>query len=228
MRYLLGRDHIEFQGINNWLSNKKYKSRCPKALSDHLFLLGLRWWSRAKEGWWYKVLCRLPGPQTYLDCYAKPQILEILDSLHGASVFSNVDLKSGYWQVDMESNSINKMAFFTSSDLYEFLRLSFGLKNATAVFRRLMEIVLKDFKRKHCFVYIIDIVVYSRNEAEHLVHLLQVFNSLKEAGLTLSNITQVLTFPCVFRSCRVSQWCEDRSRKSEICQVLRSQSRVEV
>lgn len=49
-----------------------------------------------------------------------------------------------------------------------------------------MEIVLKDFKGKHCFVYIDDTVVYARNEAEHLVHLSQVFSSLQEAGLTLN------------------------------------------
>lgn len=86
----------------------------------------------------------------------------------------------------MESNSIPNTAFVTSSGFYEFLQLPFGLKNAAASFQRLMEIVLKDFKGKHCFVYIDDIVVYSRNEAEHLVHLSQVFSGLQEAGLTLN------------------------------------------
>lgn len=124
--------------------------------------------------------------KTYVDCYPMHQILEILEALHGASDFSTLDLKSGYWQVDMESNSIPNTAFVTSSGFYEFLQLPFGLKNAAAYFQRLMEIVLKDFKGKHCFVYIDDTVVYARNEAEHLVHLSQVFSSLQEAGLTLN------------------------------------------
>ncbi len=77
--------------------------------------------------------------------------------------------KAGYWQVEMEPESIPKTAFTTSSGLYEFLRLPFGLKNSAATFQRLMELVLKDVKGKSCFVYIDDVVVYSKSEEEHLV-----------------------------------------------------------
>lgn len=124
--------------------------------------------------------------KTYLDCYPMPQILEILESLHGATVFSTLDLKSGYWQLGMEPGSIPKTAFVTSSGLYEFLRLPFGLKNSAASFQRLMEIVLKDLKGECCFVYIDDIVVYSKGEEEHLEHLSQVLSCLQKAGLTLN------------------------------------------
>lgn len=124
--------------------------------------------------------------KTYLDAYPMPQISDILESLYGAVVFSTLDLKSGYWQMEMEEDSIQKTAFVTSAGLYEFLRLPFGLKNSAASFQRLMDHVLRELKGKCCFVYIDDVVVYSRNETEHLQHLSLVFKCFHEAGLTLN------------------------------------------
>lgn len=137
--------------------------------------------------------------KTHLDGYPMPQIQEILESLHGASIFSTLDLKSGYWQLEMDPDSIHKTAFVTTTGQFEFLRLPFGLKNSAASFQRLMENVLKDIRAKCCFVYIDDIVVYSENEQEHLQHLDQVFNCLQQAGLTLNLkkcnlVQQSLTF----------------------------------
>lgn len=74
----------------------------------------------------------------------------------------------------------------TAAGQFEFLRLPFDLKNLAASFHRLMEFVLKDIRGKCCFVYIDDIVVYSKNEQEHLPHLDQVFNCLQQSGLTLN------------------------------------------
>ncbi|XP_073808802.1 adenosylhomocysteinase isoform X1 [Danio rerio] len=124
--------------------------------------------------------------KTFLDAYPMPQITDILDSLQGAKVFSTLDLKSGYWQLEMDPASMEKTAFVTASGLYEFSSLPFGLKNAAASFQRLMEQVLRDLKNKCCMVYIDDIIVYSPDVQTHLNHLEQVFHSLHKAGLTLN------------------------------------------
>lgn len=124
--------------------------------------------------------------KTHLDAYPMPQITDILDSLQGAKVFTTLDLKSGYWQVEMDPASVQKTAFITASGLYEFLCLPFGLKNAAASFQRLMEQVLREHKNKCCMVYIDDIIIYSSDIQSHLHHLKQVFQSLHNAGLTLN------------------------------------------
>lgn len=85
-----------------------------------------------------------------------PQISNILESLHGAST---LDLKIGYWQMEMETDSIQKTAFVTSAGLFEFLRLTFGLKNAAASFQRLMNHILRALNGRCCLVYIDDVVV---------------------------------------------------------------------
>lgn len=124
--------------------------------------------------------------KTHLDAYPMPQIVDILESMNGAKVFSTLDLKSGYWQMEMEHSSVEKTAFCTSSGLYEFLCLPFGLKNSAASFQRLMEQVLREHKNKFCLVYIDDIVVYSSSMSTHIEHLQKVFSCLKKAGLSLN------------------------------------------
>ncbi len=124
--------------------------------------------------------------KTPLDSYPMPQIQDILESLHGATVFSTLDLKSGYWQMEMDPDSVQKTAFVTSAGLYEFQRLPFGLKNAAASFQRLMESGLRELKGKCCMIYIDDVVIYSKSEQEHFQHIQQVFQCLSKAGLTLN------------------------------------------
>ena len=119
------------------------------------------------------------------DAYALPSIQEIFDSMDGASIFSTMDLTSGYWQIPVEKDSIPKTAFTTHRGNYEFVRMPFGLKNAPAIFQRTMNHTLYDLIGKCCFVYIDDIVVFSKTPQEHAEHLKLIFERLKQVDLKL-------------------------------------------
>ena len=122
---------------------------------------------------------------TQKDAHPLPHIQDVFDQLRGATVFSTLDLKSGYWQVPMHEDSIQKTAFTCHMGLYEFVRLPFGLTNAPAIFQRAMNKALAGLTGKICMVYIDDIVVYSRTPAEHARHLEQVLQRLRSAGFQL-------------------------------------------
>jgi hypothetical protein len=122
---------------------------------------------------------------TTRDAYPIPRIDDTLDSLQEAKFVSTLDLRSGYWQVEMDKESRQKTAFITHKGLYEFNVMPYGLTNAPATFQRLMDIVLAGLKWQCCLVYIDDIVIYSSNFEQHLIDLRNVFLALREANLTL-------------------------------------------
>ena len=122
---------------------------------------------------------------TKQDVFPLPRIDDTLDLLSSAKYFTTLDLASGYWQVKMAPESQEKTAFTTYSGLYEFTVMPFGLCNAPATFQRLMETVLAGLARKTCMVYIDDILIFSKTFEEHLTHLEEVFNRLRQAGLRL-------------------------------------------
>jgi hypothetical protein len=76
------------------------------------------------------------------DCFPLPRIDYTLDALPGAKWFSTLDLKSGYWQVDVHPGDKRKMEFSTGQGLWQFTVLLFGLRSAPVTFERLMELVL--------------------------------------------------------------------------------------
>ena len=112
-----------------------------------------------------------------------PKIDEMYAKLKGAKVFSTIDLRSGYHHIALGKSSRAKTAFVTSFGKYEFLIVPFGLAQAPAYFQLLMNKVLHglDF----AMTYLDDIIIFSKNELQHLEHLETVFSHLKEAGLKM-------------------------------------------
>ena len=109
-----------------------------------------------------------------------------LDCLHGAVWFSTLDLKSGYWQVELEEEA-KPLTAFTIGPLscWDCEHMSFGITNAPATFQRLIESCLGELHLNWCIIYLDDIIVFSRTPQEHLHRLKAVCNKLKAAGLKL-------------------------------------------
>ncbi|UYV79552.1 K02A2.6-like [Cordylochernes scorpioides] len=143
---------------------------------------------RKKDGSWrFCVDYRRLNKITKKDVYPLPRIDDTLDCLRGARFYSSMDLQSGYWQIDVEESDREKTAFITPDGLYEFKVMPFGLCNAPATFKRMIDNLLKGLKWTICLCYLDDIIVFSDGFEEHLRRLQLVLNCLKKAGLCLNS-----------------------------------------
>ena len=113
---------------------------------------------------------------TVKDAYSLPRIEDALDSLNGVCIFTSLDLKSGYWQVKLDEDSIPLTAFTVGPlGFYECVRMPFGLTNAPATFQRLMESCLGELHLDWCIIYLDDIIIFSKTPDEHITRLEGVF-----------------------------------------------------
>jgi hypothetical protein len=115
--------------------------------------------------------------------YPLPRIDDLFDQLRGGSVFTKIDLRSGYHQLKIRECDIPKTAFVSRYGLYEYMVMSFGLTNAPANFMYLMNKVFMEYLDKFVVVFIDDILVYSRSEEEHEEHLRLALQKLQENRL---------------------------------------------
>lgn len=122
---------------------------------------------------------------TKRDVYPLPRIDDALDRLRNAKYFSSLDLKNGYWQIEVDERDREKTAFVTPDGLYEFKVLPFGLCSAPATFQRMMDTVLSGLKWQACLVYLDDVVIFAASFEEHLDRLRMVLQALRSAQLTI-------------------------------------------
>ncbi len=111
-------------------------------------------------------------------------MLDFSARVAGCKVFSEIDLRKGYYQIPMHPADIRKTAICTPFGLFEFRRMPFGLRNAGNTFQRMMDRILAGLSFVFC--YLDDIIIASRDEQEHLEHLREVFSRLREAGLVIN------------------------------------------
>ncbi|KAL0543844.1 hypothetical protein IC582_018949 [Cucumis melo] len=115
--------------------------------------------------------------------YPLPRIDDLFDQLQGATVFSKIDLQSGYDQLRIKDGDVPKTAFRSRYGHYEFIVMSFGLTNAPAVFMNLMNIVFREFLDTFVIVFMDHILIYSKTEVEHEEHLRMVLQTLRDNKL---------------------------------------------
>lgn len=162
------------------------------------------------------------------DAYPLPRIDDILDQLSTAKYFTTLDLASGYHQVPIDPNDIEKTAFSSPLGHFHFLRMPFGLKGAPATFQRLMDQTLKGLLGSDCFVYLDDIVIYSNSIEDHISKLNNIFQRLLLAKLKLQpQKCHFLKREIIYLGHKCSQnGCEPDPEKTNTIQNIREPTNV--
>lgn len=122
---------------------------------------------------------------TVCDKFPMPNLVDSVFSLHGIQYFTSLDLVRGYYQLPLDENSKELTAFSTPFGHWQFRRLSFGLKNAPAVFQREMQRILTEFPKCKVIIYIDDVLILGRTFEEHLKLVDRVLMVFQEHGLKI-------------------------------------------
>ena len=124
--------------------------------------------------------------RTINDAYAIPRIEDSLHLLAGSKFFTKLELKAGYWQVELKEEDKAKTAFQVGNiGFYECNRMPFGLCNAPTTFQRLMERAMGELNLKDCLIYLDDIIIFLESFDQHHERLEAVFKRLHEHNLKL-------------------------------------------
>ncbi|GBG83701.1 hypothetical protein CBR_g37502 [Chara braunii] len=115
-----------------------------------------------------------------------PRIDDLLERVQGCKYFSKIDLKSGYHQIEVQSEDQHKTTFRTRYGRYEFVVMPFGLTNAPATFQRCMNDLFRDWLDKLVVVYLDDILTFSKSLVEDQTHLRQILTKLHESNFKIN------------------------------------------
>lgn len=124
---------------------------------------------------------------TIFDRYPIPDINIILSNLGDSKFFSKIDMESGFHQILIEEKDREKTAFSVNGAKYQFTRMPFGLKNAPSIFQRAIDDVLRPFIGKFAYVYMDDVIIFSKTESEHLDHITKIVEALTSSHMKISS-----------------------------------------
>lgn len=138
------------------------------------------------NGWRLVVDFRQINKKVISDTFPLPRIDEILDQLGRARFFTVLDLKSGFYQIEIEPSSRQFTAFSTGNGHYQFKRLPMGLKISPNSFQRMVTIAMSGLTPESCFLYVDDLVVFGCSLKHHNRNLVRVFEALRRYNLKLN------------------------------------------